>query len=153
MSRIFMGRKKLTTEKKSYMRDLLNWCSDVWESNTFFLPKLLDCGRIGACAVIRSNTVCCGYSFDDEVLLMSTHKAKVLTAFSFKLSHQASGSQHCNRQRIILVKKSTVLTLKMPRKPASENVVCLCHLLNILANFSNLFLHTGKQCEPRSDCS
>ena len=40
------------------------------------------------------------------------------------------------------------LTLKMPRKPASENVVCLCHLLNILANFSNLFLHTGKQCGP-----
>ena len=36
------------------------------------------------------------------------------------------------------------LTLKMPRKPASENVVCLCRLLNILANFSNLFLHTGK---------
>ena len=30
------------------------------------------------------------------------------------------------------------LTLKMPRIPASENVVCLCHLLNILANFSNL---------------
>ena len=38
-----------------------------------------------------------------------------------------------------------LLTLKTPRKPASENVVCLCHLLNILANFSNLFLHTGKQ--------
>ena len=30
------------------------------------------------------------------------------------------------------------LTLKTPRKPASENV-CLCRLLNILANFSNLF--------------
>ena len=45
------------------------------------------------------------------------------------------------------------LTLKAPRKPASENVVCLCHLLNILANFSNLFLHIGKQCGPRSDCS
>ena len=42
----------------------------------------------------------------------------------------------------------TLLTLKMPRKPASENVVCLCPLLNILANFSNLFLHTGKQCGP-----
>ena len=41
-----------------------------------------------------------------------------------------------------------VMTLKMPRKPASENVVCLCRLLNILANFSNLFLHTGKQCGP-----
>ena len=45
------------------------------------------------------------------------------------------------------------LTLKVPRKSASENVVCLCRLLNILANFSNLFLHTGKQCGPRSDCS
>ena len=45
------------------------------------------------------------------------------------------------------------LTLKTPRKPASENAVCLCRLLNILANFSNLFLHTGKQCGPRSDCS
>ena len=41
-----------------------------------------------------------------------------------------------------------ILTLKMPRKPASENVVYLCCLLNILANFSNLFLHTGKQCGP-----
>ena len=40
------------------------------------------------------------------------------------------------------------LTLKAPRKPASENVVCLCRLLNILANFSNLFLYTGKQCGP-----
>ena len=46
-----------------------------------------------------------------------------------------------------------IVTLKTPRKPASENVVCLCRLLNILANFSNLFLHTGKQCGPRSDCS
>ena len=46
-----------------------------------------------------------------------------------------------------------LLTLKMPRKTASENVVCLCRLLNILANFSNLFLHTGKQCGPRSDWS
>ena len=45
------------------------------------------------------------------------------------------------------------LTLKTPRKPASENVVCLCRLLNILANISNLFLHTGKQCGHRSDCS
>ena len=45
------------------------------------------------------------------------------------------------------------LTLKAPRKTASENVVCLCRLLNILANFSNLFLHTDKQCGPRSDCS
>ena len=40
------------------------------------------------------------------------------------------------------------LTFKMPRKLASENVVCLCRLLNILANFSNSFLYTGKQCKP-----
>ena len=31
------------------------------------------------------------------------------------------------------------LTLKVPRKTASENVVCLCRLLNIFANFSKLF--------------
>ena len=43
--------------------------------------------------------------------------------------------------------------LKTPRKPASGNVVCLCRLLNFLANFSNLCLHTGKQCGPWSDCS
>ena len=45
------------------------------------------------------------------------------------------------------------LTLKAPRKSASENVVCLCRLLNILADFPNLVLHTGKHCGPRSDCS
>ena len=41
----------------------------------------------------------------------------------------------------------TSLTLKTPRKPASENVVCLCRLLNILANFSNLFFHIGNSVE------
>ena len=39
-----------------------------------------------------------------------------------------------------------MLILKTPRKPASENV-CSCHLLNILANFSNLFLHTEEQSD------
>ena len=34
------------------------------------------------------------------------------------------------------------------KKPASENVVCLCRLLNILANFSSLFLRTAKSVEP-----
>ena len=47
-----------------------------------------------------------------------------------------------------LMKALIFLTLKTPRKLASENVVCLCRLLNILADFSNLFLHTGKQCGP-----
>ena len=40
------------------------------------------------------------------------------------------------------------LTLKTPRKPASENVFCLCFLLNILANYSNLFLHTANSVDP-----
>ena len=54
---------------------------------------------------------------------------------------------------VLLFILTLALTLKAPRKLASENVVCLCRLLNILANFSNLFLHTGKQCGSRSDCS
>ena len=52
------------------------------------------------------------------------------------------------RTFISMIKMHVMLTLKMPRKPASENFVCSCRLLNILANFSNLFLHTGKQCGP-----
>ena len=43
-----------------------------------------------------------------------------------------------------------ILNLKAPRKTASENVVCLCRLLNILANFSKLFLHTGSNEYPQS---
>ena len=58
-----------------------------------------------------------------------------------------------NTGRLSKTQPAIYLTLKTPRKTASENVVCLCRLLNILANFSNLFLHTGKQCGPRSDCS
>ena len=45
------------------------------------------------------------------------------------------------------------LSLKMLREFASKNVICLCRLLNIHANFSNLFLHTGKPCGPWSECS
>ena len=40
------------------------------------------------------------------------------------------------------------LTLKMPRKPASENVICLCRLLNIYANFSNLFCIQANSVDP-----
>ena len=46
----------------------------------------------------------------------------------------------------LILELDTKLTLKMPRKPtsqrpASENVVCLCLLLNILANFSTIFAY------------
>ena len=57
--------------------------------------------------------------------------------------------QEKNGKLIGAICAGILLILKMPRNPASENVVCLCHLLNILANFSNLFLHTGKQCAAR----
>ena len=60
----------------------------------------------------------------------------------------------CVRFAFLFIYQLTfALTLKTPRKSTFENIVCLCRLLNILANFSNLFLHTGKQCGPRSDCS
>ena len=49
---------------------------------------------------------------------------------------------------ILLKVRVAHLTLKMPRKPASENVFCLCRLLNIIAKISNLFLHKGRQCGP-----
>ena len=74
-----------------------------------------------------------GYGFDTESEVISEICCVVLFCFSSS--------------------SSSPLTLKAPRKTASENVVCSCRLLNILANFSNLFLHTGKQCGPRSDCS
>ena len=43
---------------------------------------------------------------------------------------------------------NSTLTLKAPRQTASENVVCLCRLLNILADFSNLFLHKANSVDP-----
>ena len=39
------------------------------------------------------------------------------------------------------------LTLKAPRKTASGNV-CLCRLLNILADFSNLFCIQANSVDP-----
>ena len=60
----------------------------------------------------------------------------------------------CDNLARCLGMRHFLLTLNTPRKHASENVVCLCRLLNILANFSNLFfffffffffLHSGIQ--------
>ena len=93
--------------------------------------KLLDRALIGVCVVIRYNTVRLGISC--VLLSLKVKKMRMLSA--------------ANLHGLVN------LALKTPRKPASENVVCLCRLLNIHANFSNLFLHTGKQCGPRSDCS
>ena len=40
------------------------------------------------------------------------------------------------------------LTLKMPRKPASENVLCLCCLLNILVTFQTYFCIQANSVDP-----
>ena len=40
------------------------------------------------------------------------------------------------------------LTLKAPRKTASENVVCLCRLLNVLASFQTYFCMQANSVEP-----
>ena len=45
------------------------------------------------------------------------------------------------------------LILKMPRKPASENVVCLCRLLNILENLPNLFCIQANSVDPDQTAS
>ena len=76
--------------------------------------------------------------------LLAILKLLTPTSWVAGAEFKLKGENTCNMKR---------LTLKTPRKPASENVVCLCRLLNILANFSNLFLHTGKQSGSRSDCS
>ena len=48
-----------------------------------------------------------------------------------------------------LTLKCLIFTLKAPRKTASENVICWI----FLQTSQSYFLHTGKQCGPRSDCS
>ena len=101
------------------------------------------------------SVIFCGYSsinFSDNVTTPSRAENK----YRYKRRNESIFQKLTKMQVTILDLKPQfytvvtieVLTLTMPRKPASENIVCLCHLLNILANFSNLFLHTGKQCGP-----
>ena len=40
------------------------------------------------------------------------------------------------------------LAFEAPRKTASENVACLCHLLNILADFSTYFCIQANSVDP-----
>ena len=69
-------------------------------------------------------------------------------AWTIPVSIRRSDSSGYSQDTLRCKDSMNVLTLKAPRKTASENVVCLCRLLNIRADFSNLFLHTGKQCGP-----
>ena len=56
-----------------------------------------------------------------------------------------SGSTLVAKQDISRFSRTRV---KTPRKPAAENVVCICRLLNILANFSNLFFAYRQSVDP-----
>ena len=69
-------------------------------------------------------------------------KCRLLQILPRVLSVNINNNWSLNDIHINIIKHAMLiklLTLKMPRKPASENVVCLCRLLNILANFANLF--------------
>ena len=84
-------------------------------------------------------------------MLRLLSKRKELTPLLFRVDPFSEGTWYAGMQTESYnscLPCQMALTLKMSRKPAPENIACLCRLLNILANFSNLFLHTGKQCGP-----
>ena len=101
-----------------------------WHFEIFFLFSQKT-GFDISCKLSQMETIC----MNGQILFSGKNKKNIINLLSAELA-----------QRLTMVN----LTLKMPRKPASEKVVCLYGLLNILANFSNLFLHTGKQCGPYS---
>ena len=89
-----------------------------------------------------------------------THTKKNFPGIAFKIRTTPKGTsllppgayyfplKENDKGRKYILLGNISLTLEAPRKTTSENVVCLCRLLNILADFSNLFMHTGKQCGP-----
>ena len=54
---------------------------------------------------------------------------------------------------MLMMKSMINLTLKAPRKNASENVVCWSCLLQIIALHYRGIKYRSKQREPRTDCS
>ena len=53
-----------------------------------------------------------------------------------------------NKTNIANLLSAESALIACPRKLASENIVCLCRLLNILANFSNLFCIQANSVVP-----
>ena len=78
------------------------------------------------------------YLFVRFVALVHPFCSPVFAGINLKPAHSRF-AQFCRFCREYYLNVGLSLTLKAPRKPASANVVCLCRLLNILANFSNLF--------------
>ena len=107
--------------------------------------------------LIRVYTICHSHQFIevssgckmDMFKLLDKYGKQLIGLDNFQRGNSIKFVFAISKKRIYSKRKEYCchLTLKMPRKSASESVVCLC-LLNILANFSNLFLHTGKQCGP-----
>ena len=141
---------KLSTLDKIFRRWHIEYFSDFsqktgfWEnlhemSNPVFWEKQIK--------KISSN--CCPERGKDQVVWILNVHGGLLGQWSITiwLNYQSPSTAGPHEIWCKLAKwfqKRCHLILKAPRKTASENVVCLCRLLNILADFSNLFLHTGK---------
>ena len=109
--------------------------------------QVLGCGHV--CAGFKDELVCppCLHGCDTNVSQRATDNCIICYTDELAAAPVIMVSITKGTWRLYNV-PLTLLTLKAPRKTASENVVCLRRLLNILADFSNLFLHTGKQCGP-----
>ena len=79
-----------------------------------------------------------------------------LVRLNTHISHYAL-THMCVTKIVLIQGKSPymeiVLTLKAPRKNASENVVCWSHLLQIIAWHYWRIKYRSKQRGPRTDCS
>ena len=83
------------------------------------------------------------FSSSTHVVLLSTPVSSKFCSFIvFKVScvifSEIGIKLLKNLNKKLCYMNKVMLTLKAPRKPASENVICLCRLLHLLANFSNL---------------
>ena len=113
----------------------------IWET----VPGRCIQGRLRSCFASSQSdqSLCCPHEEHMDTWLSKECPAQTdQTAWMHRLIW---ASTVYSRRHFSTVAHINTLTLKAQRKTASENVVCLCRLLNILADFSNLFLHTGKQ--------
>ena len=89
-----------------------------------------------SCKLSLQETICMKYQSLFSVENKKTiSKCHLLQFFPSMLSFKHC---HLHSQYWYYPKYWNILTIKAPRKPASENVVCLCRLLHLLANFSNI---------------
>ena len=87
--------------------------------------------------------------------LFSTKKYLYFSYFSTKTYVVGTHQEHLGKSLLMSTNNicfhleiRKLLTLKTSRKPESENVVCLCRLLYILAIISNLFRIQANSVDP-----